>query len=137
MDFLNRAMEQAKALQQMTAEAMQKGVEQATPMVKEAVTKAQELQKTLIDQAPNVAAAAQEQYNAALKHTGAMIETGKTVLEAGAAQAQVHMATLAEQAQKAAEATRSAVHSATAPPPAEPAAGAASSTVTPPGSPQP
>jgi len=136
MDFLNRAMEQAKALQQMTAEAMQKGVEQATPMVKDAVTKAQELQKTLIDQAPNVAAAAQEQYNAALKHTGAMIETGKTVLEAGTQQAQVHMATFAEQAQKAADATRSAVHAATAPP-AQPPAGAASSTVTPPSSPQP
>jgi molybdopterin biosynthesis enzyme len=119
MDFLNRAMEQAKALQQMTAEAMQKSVEQATPMVKEAVTKAQELQKTLIDQAPSVTAAAQEQYNAALQHAGAMIATGKTVLEAGSAQAQQHLAILADQAKKAADATRGAVHSATAPPQAE------------------
>ena len=135
MDFLNRAMEQAKVLQQMTAEAMQKGVEQATPLVKDAVTKAQELQKTLVDQAPHVAAGAQEQYNAALQHTGAMIATGKTVLDAGAQQAQVHMATFADQAKKAADATRGAVHAATAPP--EPPVGPASSTVTPPNPPQP
>ena len=115
MDFLNKAIEQAKQLQQMTAEAVQKGYEQATPLVKDAVTKAQELQKTLIDQAPHVAAAAQEQYNAALQHAGAMIATGKTVLEAGAGQAQQHLTILADQAKKAAEATRGAVHSATAP----------------------
>ncbi len=115
MSFFNKAIEQAKQLQQIAAEAMQKGVEQAQPLVKDAVAKAQDLQKTLVEQAPHVTAAAQEQYNAALQHAGTFIATGKTVLEAGTQQAQQTMSTLADQAAKAADATRAAVHNATAP----------------------
>jgi hypothetical protein len=115
MDFFNKAMEQAKQLQQLATDAMQKSVEQAQPLVKDAVTKAQELQRTLVDQTPQVTAAAQKHYNAALDHAGAMIATGKTVLEASTAQAQQHMQTLADQAAKAADATRAAVHEATKP----------------------
>ena len=115
MDFFNKAIEQAKHMQQLAADAMQKGYEQAQPLVRDAVSKAQDLQKTLIEQAPNVTAAAQEQYNAALHHAGTFIATGKTVLEAGASQAQQSLSIFAEQAAKAADAARSAVHSATAP----------------------
>ncbi len=115
MDFFNKAIEQAKQLQQLAADALQKGVEQAQPLVKDAITKAQDLQKTLIEQAPTVTAAAQEQYNAALQHAGTFIATGKTFVEAGAAQAQQHLSTFADQAAKAADAARSAVHAATAP----------------------
>ena len=113
MDFFNKAIDQAKQLQQMATEAMSKSVDQAQPLVAESVKKAQDLQKTLIEQAPNVTAAAQEQYNAALQHAGAFIATGKTVLEAGTAQAQQHLSIFAEQAKKAADATMSAVSSAT------------------------
>ena len=120
MDFLNKALEQAKQLQQIAAEAMQKGYEQAQPLVAQGVKQAQDLQKTLIEQAPNVTAAAQEQYNAALQHAGTFIATGKTVLEAGTNAAQQHLNTLGEQAQKAADATRAAVHEATAPNPPDP-----------------
>ncbi|MDB5042065.1 MAG: hypothetical protein JWN27_2791 [Candidatus Eremiobacteraeota bacterium] len=120
MDFLNKALEQAKQLQQIAAEAMQKGYEQAQPLVAQGVKQAQDLQKTLIEQAPNVTAAAQEQYNAALQHAGTFIATGKTVLEAGTNAAQQHLNTLGEQAQKAADATRAAVHEATAPKPPDP-----------------
>jgi len=74
-------------VQQLATDAMQKSVEQAQPLVKDAITKAQELQRTLVDQTPQVTAAAQKHYNAALDHAGAMIATGKTVLEAGTAQA--------------------------------------------------
>jgi hypothetical protein len=120
MDFLNKALEQAKQLQQIATEAMQKGYEQAQPLVAQGVKQAQDLQKTLIEQAPNVTAAAQEQYNAALQHAGTFIATGKTVLEAGTNAAQQHLNTLGEQAQKAADATRAAVHEATAPKPPNP-----------------
>jgi len=116
MDFFNKAMEQAKQLQQLATDALQKSVEQAQPLVKDAVAKAQELQRTLVDQTPQVTAAAQKHYNAALDHAGAMIATGKTVLEASTAQAHQHMQTLADQAAKAADATRAAVHEATKPP---------------------
>jgi hypothetical protein len=115
MDFFNKAIEQAKQLQQLAADALQKGVDQAHPIVRDAVAKAQDLQKTLIEQAPNVTAAAQEQYNAALQHAGTFIATGKTVLEAGASQAQQSLSVFADQAAKAADAARSAVHAATAP----------------------
>jgi ABC-type transporter Mla subunit MlaD len=117
MSFLDKALEQAKQLQQIAAEAMQKGYEQAQPLVAQGVKQAQDLQKTLVEQAPNVTAAAQEQYNAALQHAGTFIATGKTVLEAGTNAAQQHLSTLGEQAQKAADATRAAVHEATAPKP--------------------
>lgn len=115
MDFLNKALEQAKQLQQITAEAMKKSYDQAQPLVAQSVKQAQDLQRTLIEQAPNVTAAAQEQYNAALQHAGTFIATGKTVLEAGTNAAQQHLNTLGEQAQKAADATRAAVHQATSP----------------------
>ena len=119
MDFFNKAIEQAKQLQQLASDALQKGVDSAHPLVKDAVAKAQDLQKTLIEQAPNVTAATQEQYNAALHHAGTFIATGKTVLEAGASQAQQSLSIFAEQAAKAADAARSAVHSATAPKPSD------------------
>lgn len=112
MDFLNKALDQAKALQQIAAEAMQKSYEQAQPLVAQGVKQAQELQKTLVEQAPHVTAAAQEQYNAALEHAGTFIATGKTVLEAGTSAASQHLATFADQAKKAADATLSAVNSA-------------------------
>ncbi len=136
MSFFNKAIEQAKQLQQIAAEAMQKGVEQAQPLVKDAVAKAQDLQKTLVEQAPHVTAAAQEQYNAALQHAGTFIATGKTVLEAGASQAQQSLSIFSDQAAKAADAARSAVHAATAPKAAD-AAGEAAATATPPPSPPP
>jgi hypothetical protein len=112
MDFFNKAIEQAKQLQQIALEAAQKGVEQATPLVQQGVARAQELQKTLIEQTPHVTAAAQEQANAALQHAGTFIATGKTFLEAGTAQAQQHLSIFAEQAKKAADATITAVQSA-------------------------
>jgi hypothetical protein len=98
--------------------------------VREGVAKAQELQKTIVDQTPNLTAAAQEQANAALQHAGAFIATGKTVLEAGAAQAQQHLTILSEQAKKAADAAVSAAQSATRQPPAD-------TVPPPPGSPRP
>ena len=112
MDFFNRAIEQAKQLQQIAFEAAQKGIEQATPLVREGVAKAQELQKTIIEQTPDATAAAQEQANAALQHAGTFIATGKTFLEAGAQGAQQHLSTFADQAKKAADATISAVQTA-------------------------
>ncbi len=136
MDFFNKAIEQAKHMQQLAADALQKGYEQAQPLVKDAVAKAQDLQKTLIEQAPSVTAAAQEQYNAALQHAGTFIATGKTVLEAGASQAQQSLSIFSDQAAKAADAARSAVHAATAPKAAD-AAGEAAATATPPPSPPP
>ena len=132
MDFFNKAIEQARQLQQIALEAAQKGVEQATPLVQQGVARAHELQKTLIEQTPNVTAAAQEQANAALQHAGTFIATGKTFLEAGTAQAQQHLSIFAEQAKKAADATITAVQSAAQKPPEPPSAPGAPGSATPP-----
>ena len=123
MDFFNRAMEQAKQLQQIAADAAQKGYEQATPLIQQGVAKAQELQKTIVEQTPHLTAAAQEQANVALQHTSAFIASSKTVLDAGTQQAQQHLSIFADQAKKAADAAISAAQSATQkqpPPPPEP-----------------
>ena len=120
MDFFNKTMEQAKQLQQIAADAMQKTIEQAQPLVKDAVIKAQDLQKTIVEQTPGVTAAAQEHYNTALQHAGTMIATGKTVLEAGTAAAQQHLTTFADQAKRVADATIAAVNAAKQPKPPGP-----------------
>ncbi|HTW85243.1 MAG TPA: hypothetical protein VMD91_14330 [Candidatus Sulfotelmatobacter sp.] len=112
MDFLNRAIDQAKQLQQLAADALQKTADQAQPLVADAVTRAQELQQTLVDQAPHVQAAAKQQYDAAVEHAGTFIETGKTVLAQGAQAARPHLETLADQAKKAADAAVNAVKNA-------------------------
>jgi ABC-type transporter Mla subunit MlaD len=117
MDFLNRAIEQAKQLQQIAAEALAKGQEQAKPLVGDAVAKAQELQRTIVEQAPHATAAAQEQLNAAMAHAGEFIAAGKTVLEQGTAQAQPHLQNLADQAKKVADSAVSAVQNAVQKPP--------------------
>lgn len=59
MDFLNKAIDQAKQLQQKAAEAIEKGQEQAKPFLDEAVAKAQDLQKTVAERAPDVGEALQ------------------------------------------------------------------------------
>jgi hypothetical protein len=104
MDFFNRAVEQARQLQQLALEAAQKSFDQAQPLIQESLTRALELQKTLIEQTPTLTAAAQEQANAAMQHAGVVIATGKTVLEAGTQQAQQHLSIFADQAKKAADA---------------------------------
>ena len=117
--YFNKAIEHAQALQRMALEAAQKGLEQSKPLIQESVARATELQKSLIEQTPHLTAAAQQQANAALQHASAFIATGKTVLEAGAGQAQQHLAIFADQAKKAADATVSAMQSAAqkSPPP--------------------
>jgi GTP cyclohydrolase FolE2 len=111
--YFNKALEHAKALQQLALDAAQKGIEQSRPLVEQGMARATELQKTLLEQAPQLTGAAKEQADAALQHASAFIATGKTVLEAGTAQAQQHLTIFAEQAKKAADATVSAVQSAT------------------------
>lgn len=123
--YFNRALEHARALQQIALDAAQRGLEQSRPLIEEGVARATELQKAIVEQTPNLSAAAQQQANAALQHASAFIATGKSVLEAGTAQAQQHLTIFAEQAKQAADATISAVQSAqkpggTTPPPPQP-----------------
>ncbi|HTJ26284.1 MAG TPA: hypothetical protein VMA36_08965 [Candidatus Limnocylindria bacterium] len=113
MDFLSKAIDQAKQLQQIAADALAKGQEQAKPLIADAVAKAHDLQKTLAEQAPEAGAAVQQQLNTAMSHAGDFIATGKTVLEQGVAQAQPHLQNLADTAKKAADSVVEAVSSAT------------------------
>ena len=119
-DFVNRALESAKALQQTVAEAISKGTEQAKPLVADAVNRAQDLQKTLVDQAPQVADAAQAQLNLAQGHLATFITTGKDVLGKGVEGAQAGLAPIAENARQAIHQAARVVTAATAPKPPTP-----------------
>ena len=122
-DFVNKALESAKALQQTVSEAIAKGTDGAKPLVADAVTRAQDLQKTIVDQAPHVAEAAQTQLTAAQGHLSTFIATGKDVLGKGVEGAQAGLATSAENARQAIYQAARAVTEATAPkPPAPPEA---------------
>ena len=109
MDFWNKAIDQAKQLQTLAAEALQKTSDQAQPLVADAVQHAQDLHKSLLEQAPHVQAAAQEHYQSAVDHAGTFIETGKTVLAQGAQAARPHLEAFADQAKRVADAAVTAV----------------------------
>jgi len=122
-DFVNQALESAKVLQQTVAEAIAKGTEQAKPLVADAVGRAQDLQKTLLERAPQVAEAAQAQLSVAQGHLTTFIATGKDVLGKGVEGAQAGLAPIADNARQAIHQAARAVSEATAPkPPAPPTA---------------
>jgi hypothetical protein len=121
-DFVNKALESAKSLQQSVADAVTKGAEQAKPIVAEAVAKAQELQRQVVEQAPLVGGAAQTQLHAAQEHLGTFISTAQDVLAKGVEGAQAGLTPLAENARQAIHVAAKAVTEATAPKPPEPPA---------------
>ena len=67
-DFVNKALESARALQQTVADAATKGAEQAKPLVADAMARAQDLQKTIVEQAPQYGEAAQAHLQTAKGH---------------------------------------------------------------------
>jgi hypothetical protein len=122
-DFVTKALESAKSLQQSVSEAVTKGAEQAKPLVADAVAKAQELQKSIVENAPRYGEAAQGQFQVAQGHLSTFIATGKDVLAKGAGSAQSGLAPLAESARQAVHHAAKAVSEATAPKPPAPPAG--------------
>jgi hypothetical protein len=123
-DFVNKALDSARALQQTVAEAAAKGTEQAKPLVADALSRAQQLQKTLVEQAPGYGEAAQTHLQTARGHLGTFITAAQDVLSKSAAGAQAGLAPLAENARQAVHQAAKAVTEATAPkPPAPPPEG--------------
>jgi hypothetical protein len=121
-DFVNKALENARLMQQTVADAVTKGAEQAKPLVADAVARAQDLQKTIVDQAPQYSEAAQAHLQTAQGHLTTFISTAQDVLLKGAAGAQASLTPLAENARQAVHLAAKAVTEATAPkPPAPPA----------------
>ncbi len=122
-DFVNKALDSAKSLQQSVSEAVAKGAEQARPVIAEAVAKAQVLQKSIAENAPQYGEAAQAQFQAAGGHLSTFVATGKDVLARGVGAAGSSLAPLAESARQAVHHAANAVSEATAPkPPAPPPA---------------
>jgi hypothetical protein len=121
-DFVNRALESAKALQQSVAEAVTKGAEQAKPIVADAVAKAQDLQKQIVDQAPLVGEQAQASLQAAQGHLTTFISAAGEVLAKSVEGAQAGLAPLAENARQAVHVAAKSVTEATAPKPPVPPA---------------
>lgn len=123
-DFVNKALENARLLQQTVAEAATKGAEQAKPMVADAMARAQDLHKTLVEQAPQYGEAAQAHLQTAKGYLTTFISTAQDVIVKSAAGAQATLTPLAENARQAVHQAAKAVTEATAPkPPPEPPAG--------------
>jgi hypothetical protein len=122
-DFVAKALESARALQQSVTEAVAKGTEQAKPLVDDAVSRAQELQKSIAANAPQYGEAAQAQFQAAQGHLSTFIATGKDVLAKSVEGAQAGLAPLAESARQAVHHAAKAVSEATAPKPPVPPPG--------------
>jgi hypothetical protein len=121
-DFVNKALENARLMQQTVADAVTKGAEQAKPLVADAVARAVDLQKTLVDQAPQYSEAAQAHLQTAQVHLTTFISTAQDVLLKGAAGAQASLTPLAENARQAVHLAEKAVTEATAPKPPVPPA---------------
>ena len=120
-DFINKALESAKSLQQSVTEAVSKGAEQAKPIVADAVAKAQDLQKQIVEQAPHVGEAAQANLQSAQGHLTTFIAAAGEVLAKSVEGAQAGLAPLAENARQAVHTAAKSVSEATAPkPPAPP-----------------
>ena len=114
-DFVNKALDSAKSLQQSVADAVTKKAEQAKPIVADALSKAQELQKQIVEQAPHVGAAAQDHLQTAQGHLSTFISTAQDVLSKGVEGAQAGLTPLAENARQAVHHAAKAVTEATAP----------------------
>lgn len=121
-DLVNKALESARALQQTVADAVTKGTEQAKPLVADAVARAQDLQKSIVEQAPQYGEAAQAHLQTAQGHLTTFISTAQDVLAKGAAGAQASLTPLAENARQAVHLAAKAVTEATAPKPPVPPA---------------
>jgi len=122
-DMVNKALDSAKQLTQTVGEALDKGKEQARPLIADAVSRAQELQASLTQQAPGLSEAAQRQLAVAQGHLTEFISTGKDVLGKGIEGAQSGLAPLAENARAAIHSAARAVTEATAPKPPAPPGG--------------
>jgi len=122
-DLLNKALENARLMQQSVTEAVSKGTEQAKPLVADAVARAADLQKTLLEQAPQYSDLAQSQFQAAQGHLTTFITTGREVLAKSVEGAQANLGPLAENARQAIHLAAKAVTEATAPKPPVPPAG--------------
>ncbi|GAC1409241.1 MAG: hypothetical protein NVSMB64_17980 [Candidatus Velthaea sp.] len=108
-DLINKALEQAKALQKTVGDALEKGSEQAHPLIGAAVAKAGELKDTLAQGAANASTQAQPRIEGAMKQLNTFISMGKSALDSGVAQAHVHLDPLADQLKKTVETTTAAM----------------------------
>jgi ABC-type transporter Mla subunit MlaD len=108
-DLVNKALDQAKALQKTVGDAISKSAEQAHPIITEAVSRAGDLKDTLVSGAAGATEAAKPHLEGALGHLNHFIAMSKSALEAGVAKAHEQLEPLAEQVKKTIESTTEAM----------------------------
>ncbi|GAC1413665.1 MAG: hypothetical protein NVSMB5_00580 [Candidatus Velthaea sp.] len=108
-DLINKALDQAKALQKTVGEAIEKGSEQAHPLLDKAVVKATELKDTLAQGASTAGTQAQPHIESAMGQLNKFISLGKNALDSGVSHAHAQLGPLADQLKKTVETTTAAM----------------------------
>jgi ABC-type transporter Mla subunit MlaD len=108
-DLINKALDQAKALQKTMSDAISKSAEQAQPLLDEAVTRANALRETLVHGAATATEQAKPHLDGALGHLNGFIALGMSALETSVAKAHEQLGPLAEQVRKTIDSTTEAM----------------------------
>lgn len=107
-DIAERALAQARELQNTVSKAVNQSAEQMKPLIQESLNNAQALQKTLSEHAAVASAQAQEQTNKALGHLSEFLKIGSDALKASAEQTRQMAQTMMDQSKKTMESTAAA-----------------------------
>jgi hypothetical protein len=108
-DALNRALEQARAMQRSAGDALNHAAEEMKPHLEQSLKQAQELQATLAKHASESGAVASEQSSVILGHVGEFIKTGNQAMRDTAEQARTAAGQMTEQAKKVVDAASAAM----------------------------
>lgn len=107
-DIAERALAQARELQNTVSKAVNQSAEQMKPLIKQSLDNAQALQKTLSEHATVASAQAQEQTKNALGHLSEFMKIGSDALKASAEQTRQMAQTMMDQSKKTMESTTAA-----------------------------
>jgi hypothetical protein len=108
-ETLNRALEQARAMQRSAGEALSRTAEEMKPHLEQSMKQAQELQASLTKHASESSAIAADQTTVMLSHVGEFIKTGNQALRESAEQARVAAQQMTEHAKKVVDAASAAM----------------------------
>ena len=107
--MVDRVLKHAREMQKNIGDALQKQSEAMTPLIKDSMKNAQEMQNTLTKHAQESAALTQEKTQRALGHLQNFMRIGTDAMRGSGEQVRAQVAQMMEQSKKAAESAAQAV----------------------------